>query len=56
VVASERSCSKFRRNEKKDAEWANLRVAANLPAHEADNGLELSVREGFIEAVRESRR
>jgi hypothetical protein len=54
VIASERSRSKFCRNEKKNAERANLRVATNLPAHEADNGFELSVRERFIEAIRES--
>ena len=54
MTTNEGSRRKFCRNEEEDAERTGLRIAANLPAYEADDGLELSVRKGFPEAVRES--
>jgi hypothetical protein len=54
VKTNERSRSKFRRNEEEDGERANLRVAPHIPAHKADNGLKLSIRDRVAEAVRES--
>jgi hypothetical protein len=54
VSKNERSCGKFRRNEEEDAERASLRVAPHIPAHKADDGFKLSVRDRVAEAVRES--
>ena len=53
VIQDERGRGKFRDNKKTDAEWAGLRVAPHIPAHQAHNRLKLPILEGFVEAVRE---
>jgi hypothetical protein len=50
----ERSRSKFRGDEKEDAERADLRIAAHIPADKADDGLKFPFREGLIEVVHQS--